>query len=117
MRSADVPPLTLAIRAQHERALARAHQHPYATHLRSPSASARRGDPPGRARHLTKPPPHLHRPITALRHSDSRQAANSSHPLPPQPVNPVLPIPTMVLSPPPHPTPHSDVTSLVYPTL
>ena len=47
MRPADIPPLTLAIRAQHERALARTHQQPYATHLHSPSASARRGGPPG----------------------------------------------------------------------
>src|SRR4029077_14423644 len=71
MRPADVPPLPLAIRAQHERALARAHQHPYATHLHSPSASARRGGPPGPARHLTRPPPHsppaYHGPRTFVR--------------------------------------------------
>src|SRR5271155_2849438 len=45
MRPADGPPLTLAIRAQHERALARAHQQPYPTHLHSPSPSARPSRP------------------------------------------------------------------------
>src|SRR5262249_11828321 len=84
----DVPPSALAVRAQHERALARPDQHTYPAH-RTPSCAARRPHPSrlngrtrrgpgGRRHHGPAPGPGLSRPITALRRCDVGRSAESS---------------------------------------
>src|SRR6266516_2860574 len=57
MRPADVPALALAVRTQHERTLARAHQYPYAAHRHSLPARPDTADPPGPAPGMIPPDP------------------------------------------------------------
>src|SRR5215472_7892375 len=81
MRSADVPLLTLAVRAQHERTLAGANQYPYAAHPGLLSSGGQRDGSPDPARacsNLTWPLPVSTGLPQPSDDPDGGRAANSS---------------------------------------